>query len=77
MELVMSPKEVSDTDVEPDTESARLSEPAEAVSSTVAAVIVPPVVLVKFPAAVRLKSVPAEEAPETLTSIELETLTNP
>ena len=61
MELVMSPWEVRETELEPAMEPARLSAPAAAVNSTVAAEIVPADELVMLFAAVRSKSVPAEE----------------
>ena len=64
MEFVISPFEVSDTEVVPPTEPDKPSDPPVAVSSTVAAEMVPAAELFKLVAATRLKSVPAEEAPE-------------
>ena len=77
LELVISPLDVSETDVVPVMEPARLSDPLVAVSSTVAAEILPFDELVRLPPAVRLKSVPADEAPETLAAPESEIFTNP
>ena len=62
----MSPFEVSDTEVVPLTAPAKPSDPAVAVSSTVPAAMLPAAELFKLVAATRLKSVPAEDALETL-----------
>ena len=65
MLFVTSPFEVNDTDVVPLTEPAKPSDPPVAVSSTVAPEMVPAAELFKLLAATRLKSVPADDAPET------------
>jgi hypothetical protein len=75
--LVMFAFEVSDTEELPVTAPARVKEPPVAVSSAVAALIVPALELVRLLDAVRLKSVPAEEGPETLTLPLSLILTNP
>ena len=77
LEFVISPLEVRDTEVVPVTEPTKPSEPLVAVSSTVDAEMLPLDELVRFPPATRLKSVPADDAPDTLTAPESEMLTNP
>ena len=77
MELVISPWDVSEADVVPAIEPARPSDPAVAVNSTVAAEILPAAELFRLLAAVKLKAVPAEEAPETLVEPPALMFTNP
>ena len=71
----MSPLDVSDTDVVPDTEPASPSEPPVAVNSTVAPDILAE--LFRFVPATKLKSAPAVDVPVTLTLPESDMLTSP
>ena len=61
----MSPCDVNEAELVPLIEPTKPSDPPAAVSSTVAAEMVPALELFKLLAVTRLKSVPADDAPET------------